>query len=483
MQGEEPVRLLVDSIRTMRSSSSLASFLSDRLQQISAGESNQEIEENVLRDFTRQLQALGEELGTLTLQMDPRDAESFIMTLADSVQTSLVARLLVLQPLAEAVRTENCEFSRQLQALDEELGTFTQQMDPGNAESRIITLAHSLLEHPARQKVVEKTLIPTWPLSAPAAFALAPRSVDGRMFGSQRTYGEKPKYMSAGRLFGSERKYQSVKTHVSEQAVQRIVAEVAAAAEEVIPKIARLLVLQWLAEAAGKEKSGRVALQSHLFRDESAISQSGFSYNVVKNPARQKVVEKTLIPTWPLPVPAAFALAPRSVDGRMFGSQRTYGEKPKYMSAGRLFGSERKYQSVKTHVSEQAVQRIVAEVAAAAEEVIQRIVAEVAAAVDANAMPEEDFKAQILPDQLDQLEISAISARSALTSFTPAKARKAPDARKQVSLVRHSRGFMQSLEGTNMLDLDVKMLMESLGEISLVKQVPTLKPYERRLQV
>jgi hypothetical protein len=351
----------------MRSSSSLASFLSDRLQQISAGESNQEIEENVLRDFTRQLQALGEELGTLTLQMDPRDAESFIMTLADSVQTSLVARLLVLQPLAEAVRTENCEFSRQLQALDEELGTFTQQMDPGNAESRIITLAHSLLEHPARQKVVEKTLIPTWPLSAPAAFALAPRSVDGRMFGSQRTYGEKPKYMSAGRLFGSERKYQSVKTHVSEQAVQRIVAEVAAAAEEVIPKIARLLVLQWLAEAAGKEKSGRVALQSHLFRDESAISQSGFSYNVVKNPARQKVVEKTLIPTWPLPVPAAFALAPRSVDGRMFGSQRTYGEKPKYMSAGRLFGSERKYQSVKTHVSEQAVQRIVAEVAAAAE--------------------------------------------------------------------------------------------------------------------
>jgi len=347
VQGEEPARLLVDSIRTMRSSSSLASFLSDRLQQISAGESNQEIEENVLRDFTRQLQALGEELGTLTLQMDPRDAESFIMTLADSVQTSLVARLLVLQPLAEAVRTENCEFSRQLQALDEELGTFTQQMDPGNAESRIITLAHSLLEHPARQKVVEKTLIPTWPLSAPAAFALAPRSVDGRMFGSQRTYAEKPKYMSAGRLFGSERKYQSVKTHVSEQAVQRIVAEVAAAAEEVI----------------------------------------------------------------------------------------------------------------------------------------QRIVAEVAAAVDANAMPEEDFKAQILPDQLDQLEISAISARSALTSFTPAKARKAPDARKQVSLVRHSRGFMQSLEGTNMLDLDVKMLMESLGEISLVKQVPTLKPYERRLQV
>ena len=32
----------------------------------------------------------------------------------------------------------------------------------------------------------------------------------------------------------------------------------------------------------------------------------------------------------------------------MFGSQPTYAEKPKYMSAGRLFTSERKYLSVKT---------------------------------------------------------------------------------------------------------------------------------------
>jgi hypothetical protein len=138
------------------------------------------------------------------------------------------------------------------------------------------------------------------------------------------------------------------------------------------------------------------------------------------------------------------------------------------MSPGRLFGSERKYQSVKAHVAEQTV---------------QRIVAEVAAAVVADAMPEEDFKAHILSGQLDQLEISGISVRSALTSFTPAKAQKRRDARKQLCLVRHSRSSMQSLEGTNILDLDVETLMESLGEISLVKQVPTLKAHERRLQV
>ena len=42
---------------------------------------------------------------------------------------------------------------------------------------------------------------------------------------------------------------------------------------------------------------------------------------------------------------------PRSVNGKMFESQPTYVEKPKYMSAGRLFHSERKYQSDKTHVA------------------------------------------------------------------------------------------------------------------------------------
>ena len=42
---------------------------------------------------------------------------------------------------------------------------------------------------------------------------------------------------------------------------------------------------------------------------------------------------------------------PRSVNGRMFVSQPTYVEKPKYMSAGRLFHSERQYQSDKTHVA------------------------------------------------------------------------------------------------------------------------------------
>ncbi len=395
MQGEEPVRLLVDSIRTMRSSSSLASFLSERLNQISAVESSQEIQEKVLRDFTRQLQALGEELGTLTLQMGPGDAESLIMTLADSLQTSLVARLLVLQQLAEAVETKKREFSRQLQALSEELGTLTQQMDPGNAESLVKTLADSL-------------------------------------------------QTSA---------------------------------------VARLLVRQRLADEAGKEKNdltrelqasgeelGTLTQQMDPGNAESLIMTLADS--LLEHPARHKVVEKTRILTKPLPAPAAFALAPPpcSVDGRMFGSQRTlaFAEKPKYMSPGRLFGSERKYQSVKAHVAEQTV---------------QRIVAEVAAAVVADAMPEEDFKAHILSGQLDQLEISGISVRSALTSFTPAKAQKRRDARKQLCLVRHSRSSMQSLEGTNILDLDVETLMESLGEISLVKQVPTLKAHERRLQV
>ena len=47
----------------------------------------------------------------------------------------------------------------------------------------------------------------------------------------------------------------------------------------------------------------------------------------------------------------SLAPPPRSVNGRMFVSQPTYVERPKYMSAGRLFHSERKYQSDKTHVA------------------------------------------------------------------------------------------------------------------------------------
>ena len=42
---------------------------------------------------------------------------------------------------------------------------------------------------------------------------------------------------------------------------------------------------------------------------------------------------------------------PRRVNGRMFVSQPTYVEKPKYMSVGRLFHSQRKYQSDETHVA------------------------------------------------------------------------------------------------------------------------------------
>ena len=69
-----------------------------------------------------------------------------------------------------------------------------------------------------------------WSDHLPIAVSITmPRSLwappRGRMFVSQTTYVEKPKYMSAGRLFHSQRKYQSDETHVASTQVGHALVE------------------------------------------------------------------------------------------------------------------------------------------------------------------------------------------------------------------------------------------------------------------
>ena len=106
VQGGETVRLLVDSIKIMRSSSALASFLSEQLQKVSAPGSSSKSEDGMFVDVARQLQTLCKEGRALMLQLDPDNAESLAQTLAESSRTSPVARHLFLELLENASAKE-----------------------------------------------------------------------------------------------------------------------------------------------------------------------------------------------------------------------------------------------------------------------------------------------------------------------------------------------------------------------------------------